>query len=387
MSHGTRNTERGRGFASASEMGQLGPRLLSWYGRIRRDLPWRRTRDPYAIWVSETMLQQTRVETVLPYYARFLASFPDVLTLAEAREERVLALWSGLGYYRRARMLHAAAKVVVKEHGGVLPATEAELRELPGVGAYTAGAVASIAFGRRAALVDGNVSRVLARVFAIDEDVKGAAGSARVWAEAERLVAGLSARDGTPGDWNQALMELGATVCAPRAPSCAACPVAELCEARRRGLVEVLPRTPARKEPRAERRVAIALARAGEVLLARRRPELRFGGLWEVPAADVRDRVELARRLGADARELRPVGSVEHVLSHRRLMVEVVLGPLRHRRRPPPGDDYDAIEVVPVAELHDGVRPHATLTRKVLAVAGMVTLAKAPRRGVRSTSK
>ncbi|HEY8092073.1 MAG TPA: A/G-specific adenine glycosylase [Polyangiaceae bacterium] len=386
MSDGTRNGGV-RGVGDVGDVGELARKLLSWYGRIRRDLPWRRTRDPYAIWVSETMLQQTRVETVIPYYARFLASFPDVLSLAEAPEERVLALWSGLGYYRRARMLHAAAKVVTKEHGGTLPGTEGELRELPGVGAYTAGAVASIAFQRRAALVDGNVARVLSRLFAIEEDVRSAAGSARVWAEASRLVAGLPAEDGTPGDWNQALMELGATVCTPRTPSCHACPVAQACLARRRDLVEVLPRTPARKRPRAEQRVAIVLASRGEVLLARRRQALLFGGLWEVPAADRSDRLALIQRLRAEVGELRPAGSVEHVLSHRRLLVDVVLGPLRRRRRAPPGDDYDAVDVVPLEELRDGVRPHATLTRKVLAAAGVATLAKAPHRGVRSTSK
>jgi A/G-specific adenine glycosylase len=217
----------------------LGQRLASWYRRTCRDLPWRRTRDPYAIWVSETMLQQTRVETVLPYYERFLRELPDVASLAEAPEERVLALWSGLGYYRRARMLHAAAKKVAGEHAGRMPDDPAALRRLDGVGAYTAGAVASIAFGRRAALVDGNVARVLARLFAVEEDVKSAAGAARVWAIAERLVGAVQE---PPGEWNQALMELGATVCVPRAPLCAVCPVAPWCAARSLGIAAELPR-------------------------------------------------------------------------------------------------------------------------------------------------
>jgi A/G-specific adenine glycosylase len=155
------------------------------------------------------MLQQTRVETVIPYYERFLRELPDVGSLAEATEDRVLSLWSGLGYYRRARMLHAAAMQVVAEHGGRVPAEPSQLERLPGVGAYTAGAVASIAFGGRAALVDGNVARVLARIFGVEDDVKSAAGSARIWSLARQLVAEV---DGDPGDWNQALMELGATV-------------------------------------------------------------------------------------------------------------------------------------------------------------------------------
>ncbi|MGH7293472.1 MAG: A/G-specific adenine glycosylase, partial [Polyangiaceae bacterium] len=183
--------------------------LVSWYRRVARDLPWRRTRDPYAIWVSETMLQQTRVETVLPYYRRFLAQLPDVASLAEAPEEQVLALWSGLGYYRRARMLHAAARALASDRGGRIPDAPEQLRRLPGVGAYTAGAIASIAFGRREALVDGNVARVLARLFCVEDDVKSAAGAARVWAIARELVARLPGEVGT-GDWNQALMELGA---------------------------------------------------------------------------------------------------------------------------------------------------------------------------------
>jgi A/G-specific adenine glycosylase len=328
------------------------------------------------------MLQQTRVETVLPYYARFLRELPDVASLAEATEERVLALWSGLGYYRRARMLHAAAKAVAGEHGGRLPQSPEELRELEGVGAYTAGAIASIAFGKRAALVDGNVARVLARLFAIEDDVKSPAGARRVWALAEELVAEV---DGSAGDWNQALMELGATVCTPREPRCGECPVSADCQGRALGLTGELPRTAPKRKPVGVKRVALVIASSSHVVLARRRREALFGGLWEPPAADGVDPRPLAAALGV-VTALRPGGRVVHVLSHRRMEVDVSVASLGRRRRwSLPGEDYDAIEVARVDELAS--RAHSTLARKVLAAAGVLPLAKAPRTGLRSPTK
>jgi A/G-specific adenine glycosylase len=346
--------------------------LLRWFGLVRRDLPWRRTRDPYAVWVSETMLQQTRVSTVVPYYERFLRELPTVGHLAEATEERVLALWSGLGYYRRARMLHAAAKQVALAHDGVVPSGLEELRGLKGVGAYTAGAVASIAFGRRAAVVDGNVARVLARLFAIEDDIKSAGGNARLWRLAEALVPD---GDGDPGDWNQALMELGATVCAPRSPRCDECPAMALCAGRQQGIAARLPRIAPKKAPSLVERVALVLVSDRGVLLARRRSDVLFGGLWEPPSADARvgrGLAELASVLGVDPRALEPAGEVVHVLSHRRLRVEVARGPLGRRRRwPLPGADYDAVECVALEKV--GARAQATLARKVLAVAGVAS--------------
>ncbi len=355
----------------------LSTALLGWYGRSRRDLPWRRSQDPYAVWLSETMLQQTRVETVIPYYERFLRELPTVLALAEAPESRVLELWSGLGYYRRARMLHAAARQVVEIHGGELPSDVEGLRTLKGVGAYTAGAVASIAFGRRAALVDGNVARVLARLFALEMDVKAGAGHARVWSLAADLVPETAA-----GDWNQALMELGATVCLPRSPRCDACPAAGLCEARARGIVERLPVVAPKRAPVPVERVALVLASPRAILLARRRPDVLFGGLWEPPSADGspgagpkeggRDAARaLAARLGVDGALLEVAGEVVHVLSHRRLRVDVSRGPLGAARKwPLPGPEYDAIERVPMEAVW--TRALATLSRKVLAVAGVL---------------
>jgi A/G-specific adenine glycosylase len=348
--------------------------LVVWYRAGRRDLPWRRTRDPYAIWLSETMLQQTRVDTVVPYYERFLAQMPTVRSLAEASEDQVLTLWSGLGYYRRARMLHAAARRMVREHGARVPEGPEQLRALEGVGRYTAGAVASIAFGKRAALVDGNVARVLARLFAIRKDVKSGVGSARVWAIAEHLVAEIPA---PPGDWNQALMELGATVCTPREPACEVCPVAGACEARALGIERRLPVVSPKKPPVEMRRVALVLASASSVLLARRRKDALFGGLWEPPGVDERDApgpalAGLARRLGVDSRALRAMGSVEHVLSHRRMHVAVALGPLGRRRRwPLPSAEYDAVEVVALTRLAAYAR--ASLVAKVLGVAGLAS--------------
>jgi A/G-specific adenine glycosylase len=342
----------------------LSSRLLDWYARSHRDLPWRRVRDPYAIWVSETMLQQTRIQTVLPYYERFMRELPTVHALAEAPEERVLALWSGLGYYRRARMLRAGAKRVASVYGGRIPDEARELRTLEGVGAYTAGAIASIAFGRREALVDGNVARVLARLFAVEDDIKSAAGKARLWGLAEVHVA---AAQGDPGDWNQALMELGATVCVPRDPRCGACPVRENCQALAQGIAAELPRTDGRTPARVVRRAAIVLASTRTVLLARRRRESLFGGLWEPPSSDG-EIAPLAEALGLDVRKLRPSGEVVHVLTHRRMHVNVARGALPRRTRwPLPSSDYDAIEPVALADL--AARAHSTLARKVLIMA------------------
>ncbi|MCA9485165.1 MAG: A/G-specific adenine glycosylase, partial [Nitrospina sp.] len=205
-----------------------------------RDLPWRRTRDPYAIWISETMLQQTRVETVVPYYERFLERFPRVSDLAEASEDDVFAHWAGLGYYRRASNLHRAARVVHAERAGEIPVEERDLLALPGIGRYTAGALRSIAFGREAPVLDGNVARVLARVFGREGELR--THEVELWELATRLVAGSR-----PADLNQGLMELGAVVCVPRSPRCDACPLDGVCDARRRGLSEAIPTPASRK--------------------------------------------------------------------------------------------------------------------------------------------
>lgn len=345
--------------------------LGRWYAATKRDLPWRRTRDPYAVWLSEVMLQQTRVETVVPYFTRFLERYPTARALADAPLDEVLSLWSGLGYYRRARMLHAGARHVA-EHG--LPSDVEGLRDVPGIGPYTAGAIASIAFGRRAALVDGNVARVLARLFAVEDDVRGGRGLAKIWAIAERLVPARGA-----GDWNQALMELGATVCAPREPRCLVCPARDLCAARARGVERELPKLRAKAKPRPVRRAALVLVGRDGVLLARRTPDGTFGAMWEPPSidvdADVADaaaaawaRPRFAELVGRRVGSLEACGDLVHVLSHRRMHVLVFRAPLGPRVRAARVDgEYDAVE--PVDPRAIGNRGTTTLARKILDLA------------------
>lgn len=244
-------------------------------------MPWRRTRDAYAIWISEAMLQQTRVETVVGYWGRFLEAFPTPAALAAAEEDDVLAVWSGLGYYRRARSLKAAAEEVVAHHGGVLPADLDALRSLPGVGPYTAGAVASIAFDLAAPVVDGNVARVFCRVFGLDAPAESRALQKELWALASELVPESGA-----GDWNQALMELGATLCTPKEPDCGGCPFAGFCVADVEGLVAELPRPKTRPEP-IDVELEIHWIETGDRVLLERRPEDgRMAGLWQCPTVE-----------------------------------------------------------------------------------------------------
>jgi A/G-specific adenine glycosylase len=344
--------------------------LLGWYEQVRRDLPWRRTQDPYAVWLSEIMLQQTRVETVVPYFERFMNELPTVQALAEAPADRVMSLWSGLGYYRRARMLHEAAQQIVREKAGAFPADAAGLLEVRGIGRYTAGAIASIAYGERAALVDGNVARVLARLFAVEEDVRGGPGLKRIWELADALVPEERA-----GDWNQALMELGATTCIPRAPRCLVCPVREACEARRHGIEGELPKLKAKAKPKEAAQVALVATRKGAVVLARRKRGGLFGGLWEPPTVpgvmtDEEACEAFAVLLGVGLRAPRVAGVVTHVLSHRRLETRVLSATLARAPRPrlPRGGLYDAVEMVePSAFAGLGM---STLARKVLGRAG-----------------
>jgi A/G-specific adenine glycosylase len=309
---------------SPARRAALRRRLLSWYDAGRRALPWRFPQhgaDPYRVWIAEVMLQQTQVRTAIPRYARFVARFPSLAALAAAPEEEVLAEWSGLGYYARARNLHAAAREALRRHGG-LPASVEALRALPGIGPYTAGAVASIAFAVPAPAVDGNVARVLARLFLVRGDLASGRGRARLDALARALV-----DERRPGDLNQALMDLGATVCGKPVPRCAGCPVASLCAARAAGSAADVP--PARW--RAARRalvLACALVRRGDlVLLERRPPGGLFARLWGLPAAEVPSRGDpraaLARTLleahGLRARVGEEVAVCERTLTHRRL--------------------------------------------------------------------
>ena len=258
--------------------GQIRQQLLAWYHHNRRDLPWRGEVSPYRIWVSEVMLQQTQVATVIPYYERFLKRFPTVGDLAQAPLADVLKMWEGLGYYARARNLHKAALEIMEEYDGQLPTSYVELRQLPGFGEYTAGAVASIAFGEAVPAVDGNVKRVLARLFAIETDVSRGAGAREMKEVATHLV-----DTAEPGHWTQALMELGALLCGPTSPKCLLCPLRDVCQGRQRGLEQSLPYKPVRKKlPHYD--VAAAVIRDGAKLLIAQRPlEGMLGGLWEFP--------------------------------------------------------------------------------------------------------
>jgi len=226
--------------------------LLDWFRQYKRDLPWRRTKDPYRIWLSEIMLQQTRVAAVIPYYERFLERFPNVRALASAPQEEVLRLWSGLGYYSRARNLQRAAQEIVARHDGAFPRTEKEALALPGIGTYSAAAILSIAYGEKHAVLDGNVARVLARIFAVRGDLRDAKRWQSLQKSADALLAPKS-----PSDWNQAMMELGATLCTPQSPQCLLCPVTQFCQARKLGLADSIP---ARRKKRATENIVLAAA-------------------------------------------------------------------------------------------------------------------------------
>ena len=254
-------------------------RLLAWWDEGHASLPWRETADPYAIWVAEIMLQQTQISTVIPYYARWLERFPTVMALAEASLDEVLKLWEGLGYYSRARYLHAAAKTVVAEHGGEVPQTVAELRGLKGVGPYTAGAIASIAFEQPVPVVDGNVVRVLSRLVDLEADVTERETKKALWA----LAASLVPAD-RPGAFNQALMELGQRVCGPAAPACHQCPLGTVCRARQQGTQLERPvRPPRKRTPHFDVAAGVIWRDDGRFLIARRPLDGLLGGLWEFP--------------------------------------------------------------------------------------------------------
>jgi len=309
--------------AAATATRRLRAALLAWYRRHRRDLPWRRTRDPWAIWISEAMLQQTRVETVIPYWQRFLARFPDPAALADAELDEVLRLWSGLGYYSRARNLKAAAEAVVARHGGRVPDDPAALRELPGVGRYTAGAIASIAFDRPEPVLDSNALRGLPRLYGTRQEADAPTVRERPWAAAAGPADGPA-----PGDLNQALMELGATLCTPRAPRCELCPWAAACNARAAGDAAALPRRAPRRAPRAVFTVAALVLRGGRALAVRRPARGLLGGLWELPGGEVASAraagpAALARvlraRTGLAVRAIAPAGALEHGFTHRTL--------------------------------------------------------------------
>ncbi len=356
--------------------------LLDWFRQFQRDLPWRRTKDPYRIWISEIMLQQTRVATVIPYYERFLARFPDVRALAVAPEEDVLRLWSGLGYYSRARNLQKAAKQIVVRHGGEFPREEDAVLALPGIGSYTAAAILSIAFGAKQAVLDGNVARVLARLGAL----RGDARESRQWKSLQEM-ASRFLDSKSPGDWNQAMMELGAVVCTPRAPQCLLCPVAKFCRARKLGEPESFPEKRKKREA-----VQIVLAAAvlstprGHTLLLPPPPPEKnkksaagdvatlVSRLWHFPTIAVRGDAQtelrqfletnvFAKNVSAKNAPFRfePLAQVRHAVTYRNLTVlpfriAVAKVPQIRRAKSIPLEDFATL-------------PVSNLTRKIARVA------------------
>ncbi len=329
-----------------SAISKLRRALLAWYRRRRRDLPWRSTRDPYAIWVSEVMLQQTRAAAVIPYYERFLAGFPTVESLAAAPEQDVLAQWSGLGYYSRARNLHRAAKQIAERSS--FPATYDEIRALPGVGPYTAAAVASIAFDLPNAVLDGNVVRVLSRLSAEPGLISRAETRARLDALAARLLPRSA-----PGSFNQAVMELGATVCLPRRPLCAQCPLASHCQAHQRGIESQFPLRPAPpKIVETEQRLLIVTRSTRVLLTGRPANSVRLGGMWELPESG-----QLP-----DAVLVEPLGTFRHAIVSTSYRYEVWTAKLP---RLPQGFKWCGAEEL-------GRLPLTTAARKALRLAGFV---------------
>ena len=306
----------------------FGSRLLRWYDRHRRELPWRVSRggrderlDPYRVLVSETMLQQTQVATVVPYFLRFIERFPTFSALAEAPQQDVLRLWQGLGYYSRARNLYAAAQRIVREHDGQLPRNVQELQALPGVGRYTAGAVASIAFDCRAPILDGNVMRVLCRIDHVTADPREKWTREELWRRAEEILPQRRC-----GDFNSALMELGATVCTPRNPKCLVCPVRQHCAARAAGVQEQIP-PPRKREVTPLLRRKIVCVRRGEKYLIEQRPARgRWAGMWQFVTLDGAMAISpasLRKELSLDVNHVRPLGAVKHALTHRRYHFDV----------------------------------------------------------------
>lgn len=274
--------------------------LRAWYARHARDLPWRRNRDPYSIWISEIMLQQTQVSTVRPYFERFLKRFPTVAALAAADEQEVLRFWEGLGYYRRARQLHAAAKILVGEHGGVFPRDPKVVRRLPGIGRYTAGAILSIAFDAHEPILEANTLRLFSRLLAYRGQPTSTEGQQLLWAMAEAVLPSRAT-----GTFNQALMELGSEICQIRAPRCDQCPAAALCGARAQGLQSLIPPPKPKPTPEDRHEVAVIVRRRGRVLLLRCPDGARWAGLWDFPryAVAAEDENDLRTELGQRVRQ------------------------------------------------------------------------------------
>jgi A/G-specific adenine glycosylase len=326
-------------------------RLERWFRHHQRPLPWRHHYTAYQVWISEVMLQQTRMEVVLPYFHRFVEKYPDVASLAAATESDVLAAWSGLGYYRRARMLHAAAREMMQRHDGNVPCEHQQLLRIPGIGRYTAGAVASIAFNARHPIVDGNVARILSRLEAIDRPMESSAFQRAVWDFSEALVKSC----GKPRVFNQALMEVGALICRPANPECGRCPVATHCKARQLGCPESYPRVETAKAPtQLEIPLYLVISRAGRVLMRRESGAL-MSEMFHLPHGN-------ASLLGRSSRRLfepgELLGSFRHTVTHRRIRFDVWSATLRQRASGFRWIDPESLHAI----------PHPSYVRKALAL-------------------
>ena len=343
---------QGRGQTEAPA--RIVPLLLDWFAENARDLPWRRTLDPYAVWVSEIMLQQTQVKTVIPYFERWMMTLPTIDSLANAPSEQIHKLWEGLGYYTRVRNMQRAAQSVTEKHGGIFPTNFDDVLALPGIGRYTAGAICSIAFNQPAPILDGNVIRVLARLFAIQENAKEKATNARLWQSAEKLVQAARSSgqpcpqppskpeaapdkavrcSGSCSALNQSLMELGALVCTPRQPQCGVCPLTRHCVARRDGLVEQLPNLGTRAPATARRFAACVIERDAKFLVRQRPAGVVNGHLWEFPnvetsptASDRATRQVLESELRGTLTDWTPFMTVKHSITRYRITLEVFRG-------------------------------------------------------------
>jgi len=307
-------------------MTDLPRRLLNWYHKHGRTLPWRDHPDPYAVWVSEIMLQQTRVDTVIPYFEKWMNLFPDVCALANASEQEVLNAWEGLGYYSRARNLHKAAQIVAEKFNGELPRDLTDLRSLPGIGRYTVGAIASMAFGMDEPTLDGNLRRVFARLFDVSESADAPAGEKILWE-----LAAQNLPKGEAGDYNQALMDLGATICLPKNPRCLLCPLIEICEARKNGTQDIRPVLKLKKSVPHYIHTAAVIIQRGRVLLRQRPTDGLLGGMWEFPNGRVNadPAKELTKVLNAayrlKVRKKEALGIVQHAYTHFKVTVHAFL--------------------------------------------------------------
>jgi A/G-specific adenine glycosylase len=309
-------------------MDKFSKKVLTWYAREGRQLPWRGSQDPYAVWISEIMLQQTRVETVIPYFERWMKRFPGIADLAAGSEQAVLEQWEGLGYYGRARNVHKAAKIVIDEYGGELPRDLAALRSLPGIGRYTAGAIASIAFKQDVPTLDGNLRRVFARVYDVADPADLPAGKERLWRLAEQHLP-----KGRAGDYNQALMDLGATICLPKKPLCGICPLGGLCQARLLSNQEQRPVLKPKADVPHYTVTAAVVQRDGKILLAKRPSKGLLGGMWEFPGGKTEKdesledclKREIREELGAEIRVGEPFGMYRHAYTHFRITLHAFL--------------------------------------------------------------